>query len=294
MSRVSRFLTAVLLCTAVTLTGLPAFADPVLWMISDEDSSIYLFGTVHILPPELEWQNDAIDRAFGEADTVWFEAPVVDPAGQMEMLRLVTQFGVNPPGQPLSKQISEETRVALEKLTPVVGLPLSLLEPFRPWMAAVTLTTAYVQAQGYDPESGVESVLWPTAEAAGKDLAYFETVEEQVRFFADLPRDVELAYFEQTVLEFDQGIAALDQLVSAWDAGDLETLDELMNSDMRAAAPEVYQVLLVERNREWVKQIRQILDGSGTHFIALGAGHFVGSEGVVELLRAEGVEVTGP
>lgn len=294
MRRLSRVSATVTMLMLMSVAAVAAVADPALWMITDEDSEIYLFGTVHILPPGLEWRSEAVDQAFGEADTVWFEAPVTDPAGQMEMARLVFQFGINPPDQPLSVQISDEARVALEKITPLVGLPPSALEPLRPWMAAVTLTTAYVQAQGYDPASGVEAVLWPAADAGGKEMAYFETVEEQVRFFADLPSDVEVAYFEQTLMEVQEGTDVLDELVSAWAEADLGVLDEIMNGEMRDAVPEVYEVLLVERNAAWVARIQEILEGSGNHFIALGAGHFVGPEGVVELLRAEGIEVRGP
>ena len=269
-------------------------AQPAIWQLSDDDSEVYLFGTVHILPPDMEWRTDAIDRAFEVSGTVWFEAPATDPAAQAETLRLVQQYGLNAPGNPLSSQISSESLEKLQEVAASTGLPAVLLEPMRPWLASVTLSATYIQAQGFQPESGVESILWPEAEAAGKALAYFETLEEQVRFFADLPPDIEVGYFEQTLTEFDDAAGELDELVSAWAAGDVATIDRIMNDEARESAPEVYDRLIIDRNIRWVERIDEVLAGSGTHFIAVGAGHIAGPKGIAELLRERGYTVVGP
>jgi uncharacterized protein YbaP (TraB family) len=173
-------------------------------------------------------------------------------------------------------------------------MPLAALEPMRPWLAAVTLTATYVQAQGYDPLSGVEARLWPLARERGKEIDYFETIEQQVRFFADLPKEVEVGLFEQTLLEYNGASDLLDSLVGAWQEGNVTEIDRLINGEMRAEAPEIYEVVITRRNQAWVGRIQELLEGSGTHFIALGAGHMAGGDGVVGLLRARGVEVAGP
>lgn len=280
---------------AILVPVSPAIAGPALWHIADPDSDIYLLGTVHILPPDLDWRTPEIEQAFESADTVWFEAPANDPAAQLEMVLLVQKYGLNPPGVTLSSLISQSARAALGKLASDTGLPVAGLETLRPWLAAVTLTSGYVQAQGYDPESGVEARLWPLASARGKKLDYFETLEEQLRFFADLPEDVEVGLFEQTVMEYTEGgDDQLDLLVAAWQMGDVTEIDRLVNGEMREEAPEIYDVVITRRNENWVRRIQELLAGSGSHFIALGAGHLAGDDGVVELLRAAGVEVAGP
>jgi len=279
---------------ALTLLASPAAADPALWHISDADSDIYILGTVHVLPPEVDWRTPEIEAAFASAGTVWFEAPANDPAAQGQMMALVGQLGLNPPGTTLSARISADARVALEAFARETGLSPAGLEPLRPWLAAVTLTAAYVQSQGYDPESGVEAQLWPQASQAGKRLGYFETLEEQLRFFADLPPEVEVSLFEQTVMEYSGASDQLDALVGAWQNGDLDLIDTLVNGDMREAAPEVYDVVIARRNESWVREIQALLEGSGSHFIALGAAHLAGAEGVIERLRSEGVPVAGP
>jgi len=291
MFRIRNVVTLAVITFFLTTT---ATADPAIWLLSDDDSNIYIFGTVHILPPALAWRTDEINTAFESADTIWFEAPASDPSLQGEMLLLIQEYGLNAPGNPLSVQISENANAKLTELAAETGIPAIILEPMRPWFASVTISLAYIQSQGYQPESGVESILWPEANESTKELAYFETLEEQVRFFADLPPDIEAAFFEQTLEEFDGAADQLDELVAAWAAGDIATIDEIMNGDARDTSPEVYEVLIVERNRKWIETIKEVLDGTGTHFIAVGAGHLAGTEGVVELLRAEGLMVTGP
>jgi hypothetical protein len=276
------------------LPARPAAADPALWRISDEDSEIYVFGTVHVLPPGLDWQTPELMAAFERADTVWFEAPANDPAAQVQTLLLVAELGMNPRGQRLSSELSPEGREALSTFARETGTPLALLEPMRPWLAAVTLTATFVQAQGYDPMSGVEARLWPLARERGKGIDYFETLEEQLRFFADLPLGVQVGLFEQTVTEYNGAADLLDSLVTAWHSGDVAAIDRLVNGEMRAEAPEVYDVVITGRNERWVGQIERLLDGAGAHFIALGAGHLAGDEGVIERLRARSVEVSGP
>ncbi len=284
-----------LACVSVLLmSGLPATAFPVVWHLSDEDSDIYILGTVHVLPPELDWQSEEIVAAFESADTIWFEAPVADPGAGMRTVQLMNQYGLNAPGNPLSGQISEEGRELLVEILSRFGIGASDLDAMRPWMAAMTLSMAFVQSQGYEPESGVDFVLWREANISGKEIFYFETLEQQVRFMADLPPEIEAAFLEQTLMEFNSTGSQLDELVTAWHAGDIATIDAVMNGETRDAAPEVHEVLLVERNRTWVQTIKETLAGSGTDFMAVGAGHVAGPEGLIELLRGEGFDVAGP
>ncbi len=285
----------VLACVSVCLMfAVSAGAYPVVWHLSDEDSDIYILGTVHVLPPGLEWQSDEINAAFEGADTIWFEAPVADPAAQMETVQLIYQYGLNEPDNPLSEQISAEGQALLAGIISRYGIGATDLDAMRPWMAAMTLSLALIQSLDYEPKSGVDFVLWRKANGSGKEIAYFETLEQQVRFMADLPPEIEAAYLEQTLKDFEGSEAQLEELVQAWNAGDIRTIDRVMNGETRDAAPEVHDVLLVERNRVWLQTIKETLAGSGTDFMAVGAGHVAGPDGLIELLRAEGFEVAGP
>ncbi len=278
----------------LTVLVVPAAAEPAIWHLMDEDSDIYIFGTVHILRPEMEWQSPEMAAAFANADTIWFEAPAVDPDAQLETIQLITRYGLNEPGNPLSAQLSEEAQALLEEIVSGLGIGAGTLEGMRPWLAAMTMSLSYIQSQGYDPTSGVDYVLWQEASADGKDIAYFETLEQQVRFLADLPSEIEVAYLEQMLRDFEDAGDQLDRLVTAWESGDIATIDAVMNGETREAAPEVHETLLVGRNRNWIQTIKETLEGSGSHFMAVGAAHIAGPQGVVELLRAEGFEIAGP
>lgn len=173
-------------------------------------------------------------------------------------------------------------------------MPADSLEPMRPWLVELTLSVLFLQARGYDVASGVDFVLWEQANADGKNVAYLETLEQQIRFLADLPPEIQSANLEQTLGTFDEMDQMLDDLVEAWADGDVATIDAVMNEAMRDTAPEVHEALLLDRNRNWVEVIRDTLAGSGSHFIAVGAAHMAGQENVIDLLRAEGFEVVGP
>jgi uncharacterized protein len=271
-----------------------AAADPSLWHIQDEDSDIYVFGTVHILRPGMEWQTEDVMSAFNAADTVYFEAPVNDPAQASSMQQVVLANAMNPAGVTLSSLVSDETWASIEEFAPQVGFSAAQLESLRPWIATVQLSVGFIVAAGYNPESGVEATLWPMANEAGKSLAYFETVEEQIGFFANLPQDVEVRLLEETMAEFAQSPDQIDRLVTSWANGDQGAIDAVMNGQMRTDAPEVHDVIIVQRNLRWVEDIAEMLDGSGTTFIAVGSGHLPGEQGVISLLRDRGIDVSGP
>ena len=274
------------------ILSVPAFADPSIWHLSDDDSDIYIFGTIHILRPETEWRTDAVMEAFDSADTVYFEAPVNDPAEQAQIVPLIQQLGLNPPERPLSSQISEEANARLAEIAPLLGSSPAQMEPFRPWFAAIQITVGHAVIEGYDPNSGVEAQLWPEAVSSGKTLQYFETIEEQLSFFATLDRSIEVELLEQTLAQLDEGAGTLDALVTAWGSGDQAQIDALMNGQFRDEAPEVYEVLIAQRNEAWAEAIDAMMDGSGTVFIAVGAGHLPGDGGLIEMLRDRGRTVT--
>lgn len=271
-----------------------AFADPSLWHIQDEDSDIYIFGTVHILRPGIDWQTEAVMDAFEAADTVYFEAPVNDPAQAQAMQQAVLANAMNPNGVTLSSLVSEETWRQIEALAARLGGSAAQFEAIRPWVATIQLGIGYIRSAGYEPDSGVEATLWPMANESGKTLAYFETIQEQIGFFANLPSEIEVRMLEETMAEFEAGPEQLDRLVDAWANGDQATINEVMNGQMREESPEVHDIIIVQRNQRWAEEIAGLLDGSGAIFIAVGSGHLPGEEGVISLLRDRGITVSGP
>jgi len=261
---------------------------PALWVVKDADSTLYLFGSVHVLRPETVWASPRVDAAFDSAETVWFE--ISNPDDQAALMPLIQQHGLSP-ARPLSSLLTTEEVADLDAAARTIGASAAQLDPMRPWLAALSLAVAPLAKAGYDPASGVELALKARAEAAGKPIQAFETVDKQVAILAGLPEEVQLAFLRETLEDFDEATTLIDAMVTDWAEGDVEALDRLVVQDMKAASPELHQALLVDRNTDWADQIETLLQGSGTTFIAVGAAHLAGDDSVQAILEQRGVEV---
>jgi uncharacterized protein len=263
---------------------------PALWRVSDADTTVHLFGTVHVLPAGVDWRTPAIDRAFEEARVVYFETDVEpDPAA---MTALVARLGLYPPGQKLTERLSAEQSETLANACERLNVPCYQLEAMRPWLAATVISERVITAAGYDPASGVERSLAPAAAAQGKDVRKLETVEEQLRIFADMPEGEQISYLMDGLAEIEKETGLLDDLVKAWARGDVETIDKLMIEDELSRSPAIYRALIVDRNRRWTDTLTELMRAeTGSIFVAVGAGHLAGEDGVDRLLAAKGLNV---
>lgn len=277
---------ACLVLAGVTVTP-GALAEPPRFEVRDADSTLTLFGTVHILRPETNWRGAGFDKAFRGADEVWFEI-VPGSDNDPQLLEAIRRSGFDP-ATPLNKKLSPAEYKKFEAAAASLGMQLDRLNVLRPWLASLQLSLASVQKAGYQPNSGVEEVL--EKEIGTRPVKAFETAIEQLSFFAGLSPDLEKAVLLETIGEVQAGAGQLDQLVRLWQAGDLAALDRLVNRDLRQDYPALYDVVLRRRNLAWVERIKAEMAGSGTDFIAVGAGHLVGADGVPELLRKAGFTV---
>ena len=262
---------------------------PALWAITDEDSTLYLFGTVHVLRPDTAWGSDKVDAAFDASQNVIFE--ISNPDDQAAVMPLIQQHGLSPE-RPLSSLLTAEEIAHLDVAARSIGASAAQMDPMRPWLVALSLAMAPLMKAGYDPQSGVELILKKRAEAAGKPITGLETIDHQIGVLAGLSEETQLDFLRSSLNDFDKATTELDALVAAWAAGDVDGIDQLAIVDMRAESEEVYQALLVRRNADWANQIEELLKGSGTTFIAVGSAHLAGDDSVQSMLEARGVTVT--
>lgn len=268
---------------------------PALWTVSDSDTTVHLFGTVHILKPETEWRTPQFDAMFETTDAVYFEADVSSPQAARDMARLVPQLGIYTDGKRLSDVLDSDEEREVEEAMDYIGVPMSAIEPMKPWLATVQLSVQALVKQGYSPDSGVETVLTEAAEAAGKELRFLETGEQQLRFFADMSQEDQVEFLVASAVQIEENPELLDTLVAEWAQGDVEEIGHIMADPEVMGSQHVYDVLIVERNANWVDQITALMEAeAGTFLIAVGAGHLAGEDSVVEMLRADGFEVDGP
>lgn len=282
---------AVSLAMLGIIAGAPAQAQPAMWAIKDADSTIYALGTVHLLKPDMDWKTPAIKAAIAEADELWLELPTTNPeAMASEMMGLIQKYGLSL-ARPLSADLSEEERKVLDEAARPAGLTGAQLEPFRPWFAAITLSTSAIVAAGFDPQSGVDSKVEAAFAERNIKPRGLETPEQQIRVFADMKREDELAFLRQTMNEFEQAEEVMNGLVDAWAKGDIEGLDELLVTEMRSSSEDLYQALLVGRNANWVADVMKTLEGSGVSFLAVGAAHLIGEDSLLAMLAKKGVTI---
>lgn len=263
-------------------------AAPALWVLRDADSTIYLFGTVHLMRPDVSWTTPQIAEAFDSSDELWLE--LENPGDQAGAAPLIMQLGISPQ-TPLSSLLTTEEFSQLDAAARSVGLSGAAMDPMRPWLAALTLSVAPLQAAGYDPNAGIDMVLRARALEAGRPIQGLETMEQQLRFFAGMPEEAQLEFLRESLGSFDQAVALVDQLADRWSAGDPDGLYASGAAEMKAVYPDLYDLILTTRNADWANQIEQEMAGSGTVFVAVGALHLAGPDSVQAQLAARGITV---
>lgn len=285
----ARSVAAVSAAAATFAAPFSASAMPALWKaVGPTGGAVYLFGTVHVLRPDVKWRSPELEKAFSQSSVLWEEIDDADDPQAMQPLML--KYGVDPT-HPLSSKIGDAGEKRLATVGAAYGVIPAQIEPLRPWLAGVTFTMLPLVKAGYDPKSGVDVKLKADAAEAKKPLRAFETAEEQIRFFADLPQDREVQFLMSTLDDVEKGPAQFDKLVDAWAAGDVKQLEALTNAEMREKYPDLYRILLVDRNLNMARQIKAQLDSGATVFVAVGAAHLVGPDSVQADLEKMGVKV---
>lgn len=257
-------------------------ADPALWVVKDEDTTIYLFGTIHVLKPGLSWFDSAVKAAFDKSDQLMLEIPLPNPE---EAQQVILPLAVDTSGKPLIDKLPEDKRGIYTAALTKLGLPATALDRLQPWFAAVTLAQVQVMRAGYSPDNGAERQLDAAAKAENKPVAGLETLQQQLGYFHDLPESDQIAFLVSTAKEVDKFDTELNEMVDDWAKGQPDKLSELMNRDI-SDQPNLYKTLLVDRNARWTDWIAERMKQPGTVFIAVGAGHLAGKDSVQAQLAA--------
>lgn len=263
-------------------------ADPALWVVKDDDTTIYLFGTVHVLKPGLTWFDEAVKKAFDSSDELVMEIKQPDP---MAMQGMMMKMGMDPAQTPLSEQLGEETGKKYVATMQGLGIPQSVADKFKPWLAATVLSVAPLGKLGYDPGQGPEQVLTKSAGEEGKQVGALETVEQQLGYLDGLSHDAQIEFLKSTIDDADDLGPMMAKMVDYWAAGKPDALAKLLNDEMQES-PELKTKLLTNRNRNWADWIDTRLDTPGTVFVAVGAGHLAGDESVQAQLAAHHLKAT--
>ncbi len=264
-----------------------AEAKPALWKIADEDTTIYLFGTIHLLPKGLEWRTPALDRAVAQSDALVLETALGTDLARTG--RKLVEMGVSPGLPPLLERVPEEKRPALQTLIESASISTRTLDRMETWAAAMSLFASSFRGMGFEAEAGAEQGLSASFREAGKPISGLETVEQQFGFFDTLSEESQRAFLVGSIDDPAEARRQLEAMIAAWAAGDTDAIARTFDSET-ALSPELRQVLMVNRNKTWAEWLDKRLDQPGTVLVAVGAGHLAGQDSVQTMLKARGIE----
>jgi len=285
--RFGTFARAALAACALCWAG-AAQAEPALWRVSAGERTVWLFGSVHLLPAGGFTVDGALERAFQSADRVCMEIDN-DAADETTQATVTLGRAVDPEGRDLFELLGPEAdrvRAAAED----AGVPIESLAMFEPWFAGITVSVLALQAHGYDVQHGVEQVIQAEARSAGKSGCGLETIDGQLEILDTLSPELQAEILMQALTEAANIDEQVGPMVAAWQAGDLPGLEDSLDEDF-GDYPELADALIYRRNQQWAGQVEDMLDGDEDVLLVVGAMHLVGDRGLPALLQARGLRV---
>jgi uncharacterized protein YbaP (TraB family) len=279
-------LVAVVAVVAAIAAPSRAGADPAAWRVEEDGAVLWLLGSVHSLRAEDYPLPRIVDRLYAKADGLLFEIDLDDVRPEQIQSELMSA-AVLPEGESLASRLPPELYMRAERRAAELGLALSQLDRFEPWLASITLLDVGLSAHGFDPARGVERYLLGRAQHDGKAVLGLESLAAQVGVFDGLSRREQTALLEQTLDELQAPEQEIGPLIDAWQAGTLDALADRLLDDF-AGFPDLYERLVVARNRAWVGVLERHLAAGDRLLVVVGALHLVGPNSVVDLLRAQG------
>jgi uncharacterized protein YbaP (TraB family) len=272
---------------ALTASAGPAAASPAMWKVADSDTTLYLFGTIHMLPEGQAWRTAAFDRALSGSDELVLEVADIDDV--MASAQAMQKLGVSPGLPPIVERVPEEKRAALRAMIAESGYPEALLDRLETWAAALPLLGVTFKRLGLDPSLGVERQIGAPFRASGKPVRGLETVEQQFGFFDTLSEDSQRALLVSVIEDGAETKAEFRAMLDSWAKGDLKGVERTFDDETQLS-PELKDALMKRRNAAWAEWLAKRLDRPGTVFVAVGAGHLAGRDSVQAMLAAKGLK----
>ena len=265
-----------------------ARAEPALWQVTGGDSTVYLFGSVHLLPEGGFSIGGALAEALEESELVCMEIDQ-DAQDESETTSLTLARAVDPEGRDLFELLgsdADEVRDAAED----AGVPLEALAMFEPWFAGLTVSVMALQANGYDVQHGVEQIIQAEARKDGKSGCGLETLDGQLGMLDALPADLQKEILLQAIEEAGDIDALIKPMLASWRDGDEAGLEQSLEDDFDGY-PELADALIYERNARWAEQVGEMLRDDDDVLVVVGAMHLVGERGLPALLEKRGFVV---
>jgi uncharacterized protein len=266
---------------------------PPLWKVQGPKGNVFLYGSLHLLPPDVKWRTPAVDGALAESRVVVVETDLDAAQNPQVMQALLAKNGLLPQGQTLSGVLPAKVSADFERTASRLGLPPAAFAPMRPWLAAVSLVMHFFMQMGFDPAHGVDQQIVTWAKANGRTLTALEPLEAQLEIFAGLGREQEAEMLAATLKQVNEMPEMIGAMLDAYRKGNLAALEKMVNIGLDDF-PALRRRLLKDRHDKWLPQVEKMIADGRTHFVVVGVAHLVGHDSIVAMLRAKGVKVEGP
>jgi len=264
-------------------------AKPALWSVSDADTTVYLFGTIHLLPDNYQWRSARLEQAVGGSQQLVVET-IVDDKNPLKLFQAMSSLAFSPGLPPLADRVPAGKRAALTAAVKKSGFPPQALDRMETWAAAFILLGTQFKDLGLKSGQGVETVLRSDFSGEGKPIGELETNIQQLGFFDRLPEKAQRELLEGAIDQSSKVKGDFDDMLTAWVRGDVKGIARSFNRDL-AASPELAQSLIKQRNANWSKWIEERMEQPGAVMVAVGAGHLAGRDSVIDLLKRDGYRV---
>ena len=284
-----RKITLIASITSLLILMLPASANSPLWKISKGNDHLFIGGTIHMLgkndyplPPKFESIYNQSEQLVFETDMTKLQLPET----QLKMVQLMSYQD----GSTLKDHLSPETYQALANFADSSGLPIMMIERFKPGMAATMLTMIELKKLGVDAE-GVDSFYNSKANQDFKKIGKLETVDQQISFLTTLGEKNPDEFINYTLRDIKQLPKLFGELKNAWKTGNIQKLDEIGIAPMKKDFPDTYQNIIAKRNKAWVPQIEAMIKTKEIEMVLVGMLHLAGDDSVLNQLEKLGYSI---
>jgi uncharacterized protein YbaP (TraB family) len=236
-------------------------ADPAIFVVHDMDTTVYIFGTFHVLDGRTEWFNDEVRTAF-------------DQSGELVLETLVPEGPV---------KVSSRPAFAAGTLS---------VAPSASFLATTRMAIDAGRSQGMNVGNGADMILRRAAELEGKQVEGLETLESQLQMFQKMPPAASARAPRAGEPVEPSSIKSLSRtmtaLQSAWKRGDQGIFVNMLDQ-LRQNSPDTYRMMFTERNARWADWISARMQTPGVVFVAVGAGHLAGKDSLLVRLAEKGI-----
>ena len=284
-------------CSEVTDKELTDGSRGVFYQIDYEDTTVYLFGSIHLGLEEMYPLHGAVEQAYTESDIVGVEVDIHN-FDFIEFQNFIVEHGLYQDGSTLADYLEEDLYHEIISIFGEQGLPEEAIAVLKPWALSMDLQGILYSDMGLDADLGIENYFLAKAAEDDKEVVSLETMIDQLQLFAMPSEETQIEMLRELVFEQEEGKSELENLVSHWMTGDLvylETLREVEDNwsedylEYHTALTDVRDLAMAEKIDGFLQS-----NSTNTYFIIVGALHLVGENSIVDLLEQKGYEIIVP